>query len=155
MDGLRQWALCIIIAAASGTLVCAFAPKGSADKTVRSIVGIFVVAVICAPLTQLDVDKIAFPVLAQPSNAEIDKTEMSEYMISVCKSAVENEIALSAAEFGVRVEYIGVDAYIDDDSCIIIQSVQIKIRSDKQESLSVFSSAVEKKLGMPVMVNAE
>ena len=99
MDAFRQWILCIIFAAAAGTFACAVSPRGSTDKTVRAVVGIFVVSAICAPLSAFDFEEIILPVFADSYNAETENEEIDDYIVSVCKSAVESEVVQSAADF--------------------------------------------------------
>ena len=48
LEVLRQWALSLIIASAAGTFAMVLSPRGSMDKTVRVVVGIFVVRGACA-----------------------------------------------------------------------------------------------------------
>lgn len=153
MDALRQWTLCVIFAAAAGTFVCALSPRGSTDKTVRAVVGIFVVCAVCAPLSELDIEEITLPAFADSHNSESEGVDMDEYILSACKAAVESEIMRSAAECSIAVESILVDAEIDRDKCIIIHNIQIKIPDDTAKCLTDFSESVEKKLGVPVTLN--
>lgn len=155
MDAFRQWTLCVIFAAAAGTFACAVSPRGSSDKTVRAVVGIFVVCAICAPLSELDFEEIMLPAFAGSYNDKSDDINMDEYILSACKSAVESEIMLSATEYGIAVESIFVNAEIDKEKCIIIHNIQINIQNNISEYLSDFSKTVEEKLGVPVTLNAE
>lgn len=155
MDAFRQWALCIIIAAAAGTFACVISPKGSLDKTVRAVVGIFVVASICAPLSQLKNIESADYKFAVSDYDEDITDSLSEYTLSACKSAVENEILSCAATYGIGVESMTVDAYIDKENCIIIQNIHVETHREDENKISGFSSEIEAKLGLHVTVNAE
>ena len=53
MDAVRQWAICLIAAAAAGTFAAAVIPGGSMEKTVKAVAGIFVVVAVCSPLAEL------------------------------------------------------------------------------------------------------
>lgn len=152
MDVFRQWVLCVMVAAAAGTFVCAISPKGSTDKTVRTVAGIFVVAAICAPLSELDIEKISVPAFASSYEENNSGKELEEYMLSVCRSAVDGEISAAAQEHGIMVESVFVDAYIDENKCIIIQDVEVNIQSDDNKSVSDFSQDVEKRIGVSVNI---
>lgn len=155
MDAFRQWILCIIFAAAAGTFACAVSPRGSTDKTVRAVVGIFVVSAICAPLSSFDFEEIILPAFADSYNAETENEEIDDYIIYACKSAVESEIMQSASDFGIAVESIAADVGIDDDKCIIIHDIQIKIQTNKAGSKSDFLKSIEEKLGVTVTLTAD
>lgn len=144
--------LCIIIAAAAGTFACAVSPRGSTDKTVRTVAGIFVVAAICAPLSQLDIEKISIPAFAASYEAEDSGKELEEYMLSACKSAVDSEISAAAEQHGITVEAVTVDAYTDENNCIIIRNIQIDIQCDNVKSASDFSEDVEERIGVSVNI---
>lgn len=152
MDAFRQWALCIIISAAAGTFACAVLPRGSAEKTVRTVAGIFVVAAICAPLSQLDFEEFSLPAFARSYDTEADPEELDDYILSVCKSAADREISAAAKAHGITVEAVFIDAYVDENSCIIMQNIQIDIRSGDIKSASDFSEDVEKRIGVSVNI---
>lgn len=155
MDTFRQWILCVIIAAASGTFACAVSPKGSTDKTLRTVVGIFVVASICAPLSQIDFEKISVPVYAESYDTEISDIGLNKFMLPACEAAVKSEISAAATEYGFVVERVVFDAYADKNNCIIIQNIQIDIQNGNSGRVSDFSTALAERLGVPVTVNAE
>ncbi len=155
MDAFRQWAVCVIIAAAAGTFVTAISPRGSMDKTVRAVVGIFIVATICAPLSQLkstDISEYAFSVSDYPDNGKAEDN-MYEHMISVCKKTVEDETLLLADEYKIKVESIKSEMNIDENNCIIIRDIQIDIQYDSQNKTSEFSEKLSEILGVSVAVN--
>lgn len=155
MDTFRQWMLCIIIAAAAGTFACAVSPKGSTDKTVRTVVGIFVVASICAPLSQIDFEKISVPAFEESYILENGDDMLNGYMLPACESAVKSAVSQTAAEYGFDIVSIVFDAYTDDNDCIIIQNIQVDIQCQNTEAISDFSRILAEKLGVPVTVNAE
>ncbi len=151
MDVLRQWALCLIIAGAAGTFAMALSPKGSMDKTLRAVIGIFIVAVICAPLASLEnVDDI-LPAFAETDYADaFNETEkLNEYILSAYEETVKKEIETVAEEYGISPDKAEVDMYIDDDYCIIIQKIEVQILSGNSDE---FSLALQKRLGAPVII---
>ncbi|MBQ2903757.1 MAG: hypothetical protein IJE48_05100 [Clostridia bacterium] len=154
MDALREWALCVIIAAVAGTVVCVLSPRGTADKAVRTVIGIFVVSTICVPLQNLSTDEISIPVFAESFGSEDDYIETEEYMISVFKSEIENEIMLAAAQYGADIKSIGIDVSLNSE-CIIIHKIEIFIHEADERKEAGFFEAVQKRLGAPVTLTKE
>ncbi|MGN0546104.1 MAG: stage III sporulation protein AF [Acutalibacteraceae bacterium] len=157
MDALKSWAVSLIAAAAAGTFAMIVSPRGSMDKTIRAVVGIFVVAAIFSPLTELKKDgKNFFEKEAFAFEEENEADEMlSDYLLTACKNAVNSEIEKAADELSIPSYQSEIDAYVDDDNCIIIQNITINIPAeyiDKSEKLSVKAS---ERIGAPVTVNAE
>ena len=154
MDVFRQWAVCLIVAAAAGTFVTAISPGRSVDKTVRAVVGIFVVAAICAPIQEIKnagISELAFAEYDYPDSSDKEK-EMYDYMLSVCKSAVEDETIRLSDEYKTVIESIEADMYIDENNCIIIQNIQIGIQPCDDEIISSFSKKLSENLGVTVTV---
>lgn len=155
MDTFRQWMLCVIIAAGVGTLVCIVSPKGTIDKTVRIVVGIFIVSTICMSATDIDFEDAFLPVISGKYEGERKSDEIDNYLISVCENTIETEVLRTAEKYGITVKSIGTDACIDDDNCIIINSISIKIHNADSAKRFGFADTVEKNLGAYVEVIAE
>lgn len=152
MDGLRQWALCLIISAAAVAFVTIITPRGSTDKTVRAVAGIFVVSAIFTPLADISLD---FTAANAAEYADAQNGDLSDSVLDACRSAAEEAILSVADERGVTVEKIFTDAYIDADSCIIIQSVTVAVSTDNAGKTDELEAVFSNLLGVPVEVNAE
>lgn len=155
MDTFRQWMLCIIIAAGVGTLVCIVSPKGAIDKTIRIVVGIFIVSVICTSAAEIDFEDVFLPVISGEYEGKRESGEINNYLISVCENTIETEVMRTAEKYGITVKSIGTDACIDNDNCIIINSISIKIHNTDSAKHFDFADTVEKNLGAYVEVIAE
>ncbi len=155
MEVLKQWAICIIFAAVAGAFVMIISPRGATDKTVRAVVGIFIVTAICTPLTMLQESDFVDLAFAWEEAPNDNSEALDEYILSVCKTAVNDTVNETAKEYGIMVEYIAIDAYIDEYNSIIIQNIQIEIQRHGLCSADDFSRKLEENLGAPVTVNAE
>ena len=155
MDALRQWALCLIIGAAAGTFVMAISPRGSMDKTVRAVVGIFVVAAICAPIATLLKEDIGTEAFADYEFEEHGEDELNGYMLEMFRSETEKIILSTADEFDIAVKDICINAEIDAENCIIIHSITVAVRMEDEPEKSSFSDTFFQKTGVRVTVNAE
>ena len=61
----------------------------------------------------------------------------------------------SSTDLGIAVESIAVDVEFDDDKCIIIRNIQIKIQNASADCRSDFIKSVEEKLGVTVTLTAD
>ena len=127
------------------------------DKTIRAVIGIFVVAAIFSPLTELKNDgKIFFEKEAFAFEEEKEADEnLNEYLLSACKNAVNIEIKKAADELSIPSCQSEIEAYVDDESCIIIQSITIQIPAEYIGKEKKLSENAAERIGAPVTVNAE
>lgn len=152
MDEFRQWALCLIIAAAAGTFVCAVSPRGTSDKAVRTVAGIFVVAAVCTPLTQLEKSGIDIPAFGSAEGISDCGESLKEYLLDSCKDAIGIRIEEIAGKHSLTVYSIKMNAYADEYNSIIIRDIQLEINSETPENISHFKSEAEEVLGVPVII---
>ncbi len=150
MEEFRHWCLCLIVAAAAGTLATVIMPKGSMDKTVRAVIGIFVVSVICAPLAQIKSADVSVQAFADYDSEYQNTEELEEYMISACRTAIENTVLKEAEHLGVQPVSIEAEISVDDDKCIIIHKIRISIPGSSEKINADLSEKLEEKLGVPV-----
>lgn len=154
MDSLKQWALCLVIGAAAGTLVMVISPRGATNKTVRAVVGIFIVAVIGVPFADMIKSGCATEVFAAYDYSDGD-ADMSEFMLESFCESVKKEIQNSARNIGVPLCEVVVEADTDADSCIIIHKITVKIDSEFSDKVSELSDILSKTTGVFVTVIAE
>ena len=154
MEVLRKWALCLIIGSVAGTFVMAISPRGSTDKTVRAVVGIFVVAVICSPLADLLNEDVSLNAFAGFEYTENEDTQASKYMLEMFCEETEKIISSVADEFDIDVEDIYINADIDADNCIIIREITVDIPAEYSSEKDGFTENLFQKTGVAVTVNA-
>lgn len=133
MDEFRQWAICLIIAAVACTLVTVISPRGSVDKTVKAVAGVFVVAVICAPLADLPDFEFAF---TDEKTTQSYDYEAEEKIVELYGEAVSQRVAELADEKGVQVISVETDVSLDENGCIIIHKIAVEVADcDSEEEL--------------------
>lgn len=155
MDALRQWAMCLITAGVAGAFVMAISPRGSMDKTVRAVIGVFTVAVICMPLTELELSYFSIESFAAFDDCEVNTDELNAQLIASCQKSVELQIKSAAKELGADIESVEAELSVDSDGCIIIHEISIKIANASSSDAVELSDNLEKKLGVAVTVNTE
>lgn len=154
MDVLRQWALSLIIAAVAGTFAMAISPRGSMDKTVRAVVGIFVVTVICSPLAEIKNSSFSLDAFAEYELETDNVAALQEQLVSACCAAVETEIIQAAQELEIAVEAVRAEMNVDAENCIIIHKIVVDIPETYGEKSEHLSEVLKEKLGVPVQVNS-
>lgn len=147
----------MIAAAVAGTFAMIVSPRGSMDKTIRAVVGIFVVAAIFSPLTELKKDGNGFFEKEAFAFEEENKADekLGDYLLTACKNAVNSEIEKAADELNIPDFQSEIDAYVDDENCIIIQNITIYIPAEHIDKAEKLSDRASERIGAPVTVNAE
>lgn len=152
MDALKSWAVSVIISAVAGTVISLLMPKGSMEKTMRAVIGVFMVSAVCLPLAQINIggetEQVFLPVTVCESNAE----DIEEYMLTVCRNAVESAVDSAARESGVADYKIIADISCDEYGCIIIHEITVEIDKENTVSEDAFETLLNQKLGVPVSV---
>ena len=91
MEMLRTWTLSVAMAALAGGLVWLLAPKGSVQKALRTLIGVFLLCAFLSPFFQrggIRLDWILPDIQDAPAIPELEDTVKRQL-----KTAVEEEIA--------------------------------------------------------------
>ena len=151
MNELKQWSLCIIIGAIAGTFAMAISPRGTMNKAVRAVTGIFIVASMCAPLMNLVESDMAINTFDYVYKE--DGTEnMDEYIKESFSKEIEKHILSVAETYKIEVKEIFINADIDADKCIIIHKISVSTASASDEVLLKFSRTLSEETGVNVAV---
>lgn len=150
MNEFRQWVLCLIITAAAGTFVCAVSPRGTTEKAVRTVAGIFVVVTMCTPLSQLNKTELVKNVFLDSYVISDNSEALKEQMLEQCKKSIEEQLAPIARKYSVTVCQVTMDAYFDEYGSIIIQRIHLDITSENPDSAVLFISEAQAALGVPL-----
>lgn len=149
MDMLKQWLISLVFAAMAGTLISVVSPKSSVEKTLKTVVGIFITAAICSPLTELESADFSLPVFASDNLVQSEK-EMNDYLAKALEAEVSIRISECAERLGIEIDDVVIEAEADEEGCIIIHNVFIKIQKYEYESAQKAADALSEELGMPV-----
>lgn len=145
---LKQWLVSLVFACIAGAAVSAVSPKGNSEKTLKTIVGIFIIAAICAPLSELknkDFSVAAF----SPAFEELNENDMDEYALKSLENEIESRVSeiiqkhrLNVGEIKIKAENI--------DGCIIIHDIIINMQKDGYKSAQYAARIISDELGIPV-----
>lgn len=148
MDMIKQWIISLIFACAAGTLISVISPKGSSEKTLRTVVGIFVVAAICAPLSKLDADNFSIPAFAYEDSVAYE-SEMNGYFANAIEAEIERHILKIVEEKNLSIGELTVEAE-NNNGCIIIHKILVKIQDNEFDAAKEAAEILSGELGIPV-----
>lgn len=158
MDFIKNTVLCLIAAAAVGTVAMVLVPRGAMDKTLRAVIGIFVVAVVCSPLSELQNGNLTVNAFADFEESNFNKS-YSEYMnsalINTFRTALDYSLNEIAAELKIEIASVDTDISVDDEQCIIIHEITITVTGSELYNMEELSRIISEKLGLPVDVSEE
>lgn len=149
MDMLKQWLISLAFAAMAGTLISVISPKSSVEKTLKTVVGIFIISAICSPLTELESADFSLPVFAE-SNLVQPEEGINDYLAKALEAEVCSRLSECAKRLNVEIDGVVIEAETDEDGCIIIHKVVIKIQNYEYQSAQKAADALSEELGMPV-----
>ena len=149
MEIIKQWSLTLVAAAAVSTLVLFIAPSGNAEKSVKAVVGIFVVAAVCSPLAGLfgGEEKLVF---SPQSDFSFDADTVEEIYKEQIEKEMKSQIEDAAEEFGVRIISFEAEVGTDELGCIIIHKIVVDIDTENKADGDDFIRHIENKLGVTV-----
>ena len=158
MDFIKNTVLCLIAAAAVGTVAMVLVPRGAMDKTLRAVIGIFVVAVVCSPLSELQNGNLTVNAFADFEESNFNKSyseDMNSALINTFRTALDYSLNEIAAELKIEIVSVDTDISVDDEQCIIIHEITITVTGSELYNMEELSRIISEKLGLPVDVSEE
>ena len=151
MEAFRHWAMSLIICGIGATVISLLSPRGTMEKTLRAVIGIFVVSAVCMPLAKLKNAEDILPAFSFEGEAYYYES-ISEQMVEACKNTVAEVIADSAKELGIADYDVDADIQINEEYCIIIQDIHIRVYDCDDVGAAEFEAVLCDKLGVSVAV---
>ena len=155
MEALKQWAVCLIICGIGGSVISLLSPRGSMEKTLRAVIGIFVVSAVCMPLANLKKGEKILPAFLFEESAFAFSESLEEQMLGVCQNTVGVVVKETAEEMHITDYTVKVDADVDELYCIIMHDIHIVIPDKNADSAAGFAAVLQERIGVPVSVECE
>ena len=153
MDFVKQWALTLIATAAFSTLVVFLTPSGNAEKTIKAVVGIFVIVSVCSPLADAVFEpENLFSFSFEQADAEFGESVADSYS-ELLEESLHSQIDSVAQEFGVTLNSVEAEISADESGCIIIHNITVNAGGNDGSGAERFKEYLEKLLGLPVEVS--
>lgn len=150
MDALKQWIISLVFSAAAGTLISVISPKGSNDKTVKTVVGIFIIAAVCVPLSEIEASDFSVPAFVR--DEIIADNSMNDFTVEMLENELFNKASEVASEFGCGIKDVEIQAEYDNENCIIIHEMTVYFINSENEKVTEIAAKIENELGVPVTV---
>lgn len=151
MTELSSWAAVICIAAVICEVLELLAPSSRMDGVLRFVFGGFMLCAIVLPLTELDIDLGTIPEtdsMSLSAASEID--EMSEEYL---KSGISDLVKTELKELNAEAEEISVEMDIDEDNCINMIRIKLKMSKDYSELYEKIKTKISEDLGLECEIN--
>lgn len=150
MEELKQWLISIVFASAAGALITVVSPKGTNDKTLKTVVGIFIIASVFLPLSKMN--KADFSLSAFASGYVIEQGENEDFVFEMLEEELLETISGTTESFDCGIKSIEVDAEYDEEKCIIIHKITVYFTHGEAENIMKAAVETEKLLGVPTEV---
>ena len=151
MEALRQWAISLIICGIGATIISLLSPRGTMEKTLRAVIGIFIVSTVCMPLAKLKNAEDILPAFSFESETYLSEN-LEEQMLDVCRETVGKVIDDTAKELNIAEYDVDADMQMNEEYCIIIQYIHISVYECDSVTTAKFESVLQNKLGVSVTV---
>lgn len=136
-------------------MISLLSPRGSMEKTLRAVIGIFVVSAICTPLLKLKNTQAVLPAFVAEAVSDADTKSLESQIENACKNTIGKVIddVMKSAE--IENYEVETDVNMDENYCVIIQDVRIKIHSMSNSHVAEIEAIMQERLGVPVKIICE
>ncbi len=148
MDSLKQWLISLAFSALGGTLITVVSPKGANDKTLKTVVGIFIISTVFLPVSELNVHQFSLSAFADSVEYESDGND--ELAFEMLEEELLQRITDIANECGCEIRNIEIDAEYDEGKCIIIHKIILNFTNGNEENILKTATETERILGVPI-----
>ena len=152
MDGFKSWAVSVIISALAGTVISIIMPKGSSEKTMRAVIGVFMVSAVCMPLADFKLSDETVASFSFEEYGENNAESLEKYLVAECEDTVGETIKEAAEKFGITEYEVVTDISKGTDGCIIIHAITVEVNEMNDARIRDFEIYLGEKLGVAVTV---
>jgi hypothetical protein len=129
LEALRSWAASLAVSALAGGILWLLSPKGSVQKALRAIIGVFLLCAFLAPLFSQEkfaLDWIAPAAGAASANPVLEQTLLEQQRQAV-EQALRRQVSDTLAAKGVLGAEISVRTDILEDGSIQIAALRVML----------------------------
>lgn len=159
MESIKEALAALAVSCAVGGVVWLTVPSGNMEKTMRTVVGLFVCCVAVTPFLNPESIGTYKEFVDISFDARVENEGLSELVSLQYEQAVKEEVgrvvgeALSVLEISAR--SVSVETEVMSDGCININSICIFLEDEHSRLSGAVKSAVEQKTGIPVEVKTQ
>ncbi len=157
MNSVKEWSSLICITSVICTISEFLIPPGKIEKTMDTILGIFVLCAVIMPFSRnINLLKIKSPEIETVKNIN-KKTDAifkksNEQIIKATEENLKIIISKTLSCMGVHAKKIEIFMDINKDNCILINKCRIQIGSNQESLKAQIQNTVENKLNIKTEV---
>ncbi len=125
------------------------------EKTLRAVIGIFVVSAICTPLLKLKKADDFLPAFVAEAVTETDTSDLESQMKNACRNTIGKAVDDIMNSVSIENYEVEADVDMDENYCIIMQEIRINIHSANNGSVAEIEAMAKERLGVPVKIICE
>lgn len=152
MEVLRSWVLGITLCAGVGTVLFVLVPRGSMERSMRSVLALFMIYAVAAPLLKLKTPRLdADRIEGSYSQSAAQYAEVVEKrMLDAADDAVRREILRAVPRLDNASTLIEVRSALNGENSVYIESVTVYLNGS-----GIAASQVKKELREKLGLTAE
>lgn len=154
MNGVREWAAVICMAALAAAMLQSLAPGGSMERMARFVIGAFVICAMIAPISKalpqlrLGLERVS---PGAREDGRLNSTVKRQYR-DAAEQSVKGLVAAEVGRMGIKCKNVQVIMDTDENGSISITKVVVTIGKESAAGRANVSSALQKTLGIQTEV---
>lgn len=151
MTAISSWAVVICIAAVICGVLELLTPSSKMNGILRFVFGGFMLCAVIVPLSEIDLDFSTIPPIDEISSSVMEDT--SKQSVEYVKNSVAELVKSKLEEIPAEAEEISIDMDIDEDNCINMITVRLKISAEDLQLSEKIRSKITDELGLECLIN--
>ena len=152
MDWIRSWIEGIAFAAILGAVVVTLTPEGGMEKSVRTVVSLFLLCMLALPLFRGNLT-LDVPELPPAADTQTGAAALLDTAAHQAEAAVREQAAALLKKEGISYTDIRIDMEVNEaDAAVNVRRVEILAPGGDADAIR---SQIETRLGIPAIVRTE
>lgn len=156
MESIKQWAVCLCAAVLAAGIIVMLAPEGGTKKILKTVVSIFVLCCMIAPLANFT--GINFSIAEKPqevaqANSDSLESAVNQQVLKASEERIKQMAVNNLSAEGINVESVSVNMDIAEDNSIIIN--QLVIVLDNAPDQQAAESIIKKTMGLECQIKVQ
>lgn len=153
MTSISSWAVVICIAAVICGVLELLSPSPRMNGILRFVFGGFMLCAIIIPISNIDFDFSAVPDVGEMVSSAESSIAADDKSIDYVKKSILNLVEGTLKKIPVTPEEISIDMDIDEDNCINMITVRLKISTEDLHLTDKIKRTIQDELGLECTIN--
>ncbi|MVB12989.1 Stage III sporulation protein AF [Caprobacter fermentans] len=154
MNGVREWATVICLAALSAAMLQSLVPNGSMERMAKFVIGAFIICALAAPISKA-VPQIRAGLATESHPAKENerlKSTVDRQYEDAAQQSITGLVHSELKRMGINCKNVQVIMDTDENGSISINKVIVTVDGEAASGRAGVSSALEKTLGIKTEV---